>query len=446
MSLDDIVNVQINLKSSAPTQAGFGRPLIAGYHTRFPERARLYKNADDMLVDGFTVNDHLYKLAQAVKSQRPSPKDFKIGRCALPPTQIIHLTPTVTTQGFVYSGKILGPGGEQSFTYTVGAAATAKIIVEALAPIIEALADVTCTEDDTKLIVTSSAAGKILQFVELVPELNVFDATVNPGIETDLAAIYAYDSDWFGLLLASNSEAEINAASTWIETKRRILCFTTADFGAKDPGTTTDVLSDRKGVDAFNATGWYHHKVGSLLAAAIMAQRLTKVPGSDTWAHKEIAGEEATSVHANGTQYLTAAQEAAVQTKNGNVYTPLGGKGNTFPGKVSGGDYVDAVRYIHFLFARIQEAVIGVLQGSEKIEYTDDGVAAIRSVIMALLIGHTKAPYNALAKDPAPTCTFPRVADIGTADKANRILPDGEFTARYSGAIHAVNLTGNISI
>jgi len=442
MGLQDIVDLQITLRSSAPTKAGFGRPMIVGYHENFPEYSRLYKNADDMLDDGFTEDDQLYKLAVKVKSQRPCPKDFKIGRLATAQTQIIELSPTVTTVGFVYSGKIDG----NSFSYTVLTGDDLAEICTAVASAITALAGVSAVGAATKVTVTNDTPGEIFQYTELVPELSVFDATQESSLATNLGLIHTEDSDWFGLLLASNSEDEVAAAAEWIETKRKMLVFTTADFGAKDPGTTTDIMSDLQDGDYFNTGGFYHHEINSGMAAAIMAQRFTATPGSDTWAHKSVSGVGTTGKHANKSAYLTTAQEAAVQAKNGNTYTEIAGNGNTFPGKVGGGDFFDAVRYIHFLFARIQEAVIGVFQANAKIPYTDAGVDSLVGVIMAVLAGHTKAPFNALSLDPAPFVSAPKVADVSQADKANRLLPDVSFGATYTGAIHAVEISGTVSV
>lgn len=447
MSLQDIVNLSITLQSSSPTKAGFGRALILSSKNKFTGRTKLYTDADDLLADGYVTTDIEYKKAVALKSQKPAPKDFKIGKRLLLPTQIVNLTPTVTTEGFVYSGKIVGPGGVQSFSVTVPAAATIQVIVELLAPAIDAFADVTATEDNAKVTVTSSAAGKILQFTELVPELKVQDVTVDPGIATDLAAIFQADTDWFGLLLDSDSEAELIAAGTWAETKRRILKGATADFGAKDLATTTDVISDAKALDLFNTEIAYHHEVGSVLAAAAMGAELVRTPGTYTMAHKALQGVATTGSHANGTPYLTADQEAAVRSKNGNTYTVIAGNGDYFPGWVVGGDFVDAVRFVHFMFARIQERVIGVFQGSEVVRYSQAGIDTLSNAILSLLLVWTRKPYEALSleKDLAPKVEFPQYAEVDAGDRQGRHLPDGTFSARYTGGIHTMDLAGTVS-
>jgi hypothetical protein len=445
MGLSDIVDLTITRDSKAPTKAGFTRPMIAGFHNVFVPRTRLYKDPSEMLADGFTTSDMLYKKAVKIKSQNPCPKDFKIGRLSTAQTQIIHLTPTVTTEGFVYSGKVKGSGADQTWSYPVGPAATVQIIVEAIAALITALAGVSATEDNTKVIVTTDTAGAVLEFTDMPPELRVFDATVDPGVTAGLDAIFSQDSDWFGLLLASTSEAEVNSAAAWVETKRKLFCFQTADWGAKDSGTTTDVLSDVKANNYVNTGGFWHQDVASGLDAAIMAKSLVEAPGSITWAHKSVSGVPTTTKFgATGSPYLSTTEEAAVHNKNGNTYTEIAGNGDTFPGKVAGGDYLDIIHYVHFLYARMQERVIGMLQSSPKIAYTRKGIERIRLGILNLLLSHTKKPYEALSTDPLPVATAPDLADIDPADKANRHLPDLEFEGTVTGAVHTVGIRGRL--
>jgi hypothetical protein len=452
MGLSDIVNLQITLRSGAPTRAGFGRALIVGALSAavisdgFPERSRLYKQANDMLSDAFTTKDALYRLALAHTSQRPRPKDFKIGRAALAPTQIVNLTPTSTTEGFVYTLTFASVVGiaDTTVTYTVAALATIATICTGLSAAIEASAiggAVAATGvSGTHVAVTTGTAGAIIEYKDVSPELSIADVTTDPGIATDLGAIYAADSDWFGLLLASNSEAEIAAAAAWIEDKRRMLCYVSADNAIKT-GSASDIASDLKALAYFNTGGFYHPNVGSTLAACVMGQRLTTQPGSDTWAHKTITGERAATA-----LELTAAQEAFVYGKNCNTYTDIGGSGRVLWGKVASGEYFDQTRYIHFLYARIQEAVLSVFQNVEKVPYTNEGIALITGAVQGVLFAHTKNPFNALTKDPAPFVEAPLASEVDLADKAERLLPDVTFSAQLTGAIHAVNISGTVSI
>ena len=446
MALSDIVTMNITLKSSSPTQTGFGRALIAAYHSRFAARTKLYKNADDMLADGFLVTDQAYLMAQELCSQRPRPKDFKIGRRALPFTQVINLVPSVTAAGFVYSGKINGI----SFTYTVLASATTATISTALATLIGGLAaGVTASGASTTWCAcTTTTPGKVIRYTEIVPELQITDVTADPGIVTDMAAILAADTDWFCLLLDSQSEAEVDAVAAWIETKRRIFCFGTADYGCKVSATTTDVLSDIKALSYFNTGGFWHHEVGTLIAAGIMGSFLVTLPGTSTVAHKKVPGVAPSDVAPNGTPYISDSEDANVQAKNGNTYRTVAGNGNTFPGKVASGDFFDATRFIHFMYARLQESVIGVLQNNARIPYSDAGIEIMKGAILNPLLSWVRLPYGALsdAKDEAPTVTAPKAADVDATSRIGRILPDVSFSARYLGAIHTMIVAGTVSL
>ncbi len=441
MGLQEIVNLQITLKSSAPTKAGFGRPMILTPQQKFAGRTKLYTTADALLLDGYTTSDQEYKIATAIKSQNPCPKDFKLGRCALPPTQIVELTPNNLTALKVWSGKVNGV----AWTFTADGTPTLAELCTGIAAAIDPLADVAAVSSGGTKVVCTVTAGKVLQFTDMSPDLRVAETTTDPGIATDLAAIFAADTDWFGLLLSSNSKAEILAAAAWIETKRRMLVYNTADYAVKDGASTTDVMYLLKASSYFNTGGFYHQDVGSTMAAAIMAQRLTALPGSDTWAHKKVTGPISSSGPAyDGVQYLTAAEEVNVQAKNGNTYTTIAGNGNTYPGKVASGDYFDITRYIHFLFARLQEKVIFMFQSAEKIPFTDAGADKIKGGIETVLGAHTKEPYNALV----PGSTFvqvPLVADVDASDKAARKLPNVTFNAKLSGAIHATDISGTVS-
>lgn len=447
MSLADIVQLSITLKSTTVTKAGFGRPLICGNHSRFVGRTRLYTTADAMLVDGFLTTDQEYELANEVKSQRPAPKDFKIGRLALPFTQLVQLVPSNVTQGFVYSGTINGA----AWSYTVLAAATTATVCTALAALFSGLSGTGMTftgASGTWVLCTATTAGKVTNFVDMVPELRVTSTTADGGMAADMAAILAADTDWFGLLLTENSSAIVAATAAWVESKRRIFFYPSADYGCKDGASTTDIMYANKAFSYFNTAGFYHHEVGSLIAAGIMGSFLVTLPGTSSVAHKSIPGVKPSDVAANGTQYLTDAEDTNVQAKNGNTYRTIAGNGDVLFGKVASGDYIDAVRFIHFMYARITESVILALQSSPRIPYSDAGIEQVKGAILAPLVSWTRKPYEALsnALNEAPFVDAPKAADVDSASRIGRILPNVTFSARYLGAIHIAQITGTVSL
>jgi hypothetical protein len=448
MSADDIVNVSITLQSKAPTAAGFGRPLILTYHTKWLARTKRYTASAwsaDMITDGFVATDETYRLVQAVFSQKPAPPDVKVGRRALAFTQIVNLAPPVTTQGFIYSGEING----LAWTYTVGASATVATVSTAIAAAINALAisGLTASGASTTHVACTAIAGNVFRYSNMVPELRVADVTTDPGIATDLAAVVTADNDWFGLLIDSNSKAEILAAAAYIETQRKWFCAVSADYACKDGASTTDVMYSAKALAYFNTSIFYYHDAGSSMAAGAMGKFLPTVVGQTQLAHQLVTGVAPSDTSPNGSKWITDAESAAVQAKNGNVYVTLGSQGDIMPGKVAGGDFVDTVRGIHFMHARIQEMYIGKLQ-ADGYRMTNAGISKANNDLKVLLDSWTKKPHELLDPDPeyAPTVTTPTVAELSASDKATRHLPDVEFGARVQGGIITIDVRGKVTV
>jgi len=100
------------------------------------------------------------------------------------------------------------------------------------------------------------------------------------------------------------------------------------------------------------------------------------------------------------------------------------------------------------MYARLTESVLFVFQNNPKIPYTDAGIEIMKSALLNPLISWTKAPYNALsdAKEDFPFVSAPKALEVSAIDRVNRLLPDVSFSARYTGAIHKMVVTGTVSI
>lgn len=438
MSLEEeIVDLSITVTDAAPTRAGFGTPLIALYHTAWAlsgnDLVREYSKPGDLLDDGFTTSSPAYKIAQVIKSQQPAPKTFKVGRLRTAPTQVIHLIPTVTTEGVIYSGTING----QNFTYTVGAAATVQVIVEAVELLVEALTGVSSTEDNTKVVVTADTAGAILDYT-LSSNWRVLDATADGATAADLAAIAAEDNDWYGLVLANNSEAILTLGAAFVEANKKIMVAQTADWDVADAGEVGDLATALKAL-SYQRTGvLFHKRIGGSewAGAGWLAGRLAVDPGSDTWAHKRIAG-----VTVNP---LSAGENSALKAKNATSYSVAYGLPVTFEGKAAGGRFLDTTRFIDWLDNDMRTAVFAVIANNPKVPYTNPGIAIIEGAVHGSL--QRGVQRGGLSADPAPRVEVPDVADVDTADKAERVLRDVSFFATLAGAIHKTIIEGTVSV
>ena len=432
MSLDDLVSINISAATVTPTKPGFGTILIAAQKVpaAFTMRAKLFASLTEMVDFGFLVTDPAYLCASRMKAQNPSIKNFKVGRRALPGTQTVQLKCMSAVEGDTYSITINGT----ALTYTVLAAATTTTVATALELLTEAVTGVT-SSSSTDTVTCVAAAGTLLDYKEWSSNIELTDATADPGIATDLAAIQAYDKNWYGLALDSNSEAEIEAAAAWVESNKKLMVCNSSDYGCEDSGSTTDVMADIK-ASAYARTGVLYSRAQllSYSGAAWMAKQFPQNPGSDTWKFRTLAGVTVDTI--------SAGSRANVLAKNGNTYTDTSGINITENGVSGSGEFLDITRFVDWLRAEIQFRVFSALVNNSKIPYTDAGVDLIASIISgALDLGVSR---GGLVKGTT-SVSFPAVADIDSANRATRLLSDGQFAGRLAGAIHSLEISGTLT-
>jgi hypothetical protein len=433
--VDDIVDLQIVVTDKAPSFPSFGTPLLLGYHTAWlSDLVREYESQDDMLTDGFTVNDALYKVATVVKSQIPSPTTFKIGRRTVALTQVLDAVPTITTQGFIYSGTINGA----DFSYTVLAGASVATICTALTALLNPLAGYAVADGTTKITFTTGTAGTVLDY-KFGKGFTVTDVTVDTTTDDELAAIVAEDEDWYGLIVAdSSSKATALLAAAFIEAHPKICVLQSADDAILDGASTTDTAYALKALGYNRTAGIYHRPIGGSewLAAGWEAGRLATDPGSDTWAFKEVPGASVDVISAGG--------KSALKAKNWSRYIEQGGLNITFDGKAASGRYMDVTRGVDWLQATMQLDVYSVLVNNPKVPFTASGLSSIGLAMEGAL---KKGQIAGLLADDTPyTVTVPKLSDISSSDRAARIAKGFKFTARLAGALHGVQIRGTLSV
>ena len=94
-ALSNHVTSTISQSAVRVRKAEFGVALLLSATASFAERVRTYTSPDGVLDDGFATDSPEYLWAQAFFGQDSSPDKFKMGRCALPPTQAYTLVPAV---------------------------------------------------------------------------------------------------------------------------------------------------------------------------------------------------------------------------------------------------------------------------------------------------------------------------------------------------------------
>lgn len=446
MSLEDLVNSTITATTVTPTRENFGTTLVACYKVPTASgkdfvnpatKVVEYSQLKGMTDGGFLVTDPAYIAASAVFAQSPRPKTVKIGRRALSPTVTWTLVCTDATEGAVYSIDINSVGNAvTTLTYTVPAAQTTTQVAAAIELLTEAVTGINSTSSTATITVVAATATDQFRLKNWTSNFQVTETTADPGLATDLAAILAYDDDWYGLAIDSVGKAENVVAATWAESNKKLFGATTCDYAVKT-SSTSDVASTVNASALARTYVLYNgNDSWSFAAAAWQGDRFPSQPGSDSWAYKTLAGVTR--------DRLTSGERTYVLNKKASVYETVSGVNITEFGKVAGGEYIDVVRFIDWLNATMKVEIFAYIASREKVPFDQSGLDEIEGVVRSVIKQGIKAKGIVPGSE---TVTMPVLADISTLSKGNRTLPDIEWQATLTGAIHIVDpLTGRLSL
>lgn len=430
-TLTDIVQVLITSIASKVTQAGFGVPMILSYSAAWTERVREYSSLTGVQTD-FATTTPEYKQAARVFGQTPRPPKILIGRGALKPTQRYAVTP-IAINSYTYRMTVNG----LPVSFTSDGTATVTEIIAGLTAAINALAlPITCSDQTTFLRIVANSAGAFFSIGSSDTNLGIAQDHVDPGVATDLAAIVLERSDWYGLLTHFNSKALIEGAALWVEANKRLYLAGTCDSAIRNTvlSGTDDVGESLRGL-SYKKTALVDGITSEDFAdAGIMGLCFTYTPGEETWKFKTIAGAPVAS--------YTSTQRSNLRAKNVNFYETTAGVNMFEEGYASSGDYIDFVRYLDFLEARIQERVFGKLSTAKKVPFNDEGIAIVSTEVK----GQLQSDENREAINPGWVVAVPKLSTVTLADKSTRTLRNVTFSAIYAGAIHSVKIDGTVSV
>lgn len=439
-SLSNHVTSTTSLSAVRVRKAEFGVLLLLSANATFAERTKTYTDASELLDDSFAIDGPEYLFAQAFFGETESPDKFKIGRCALPPTQVYTLVPTVQNS-HVYSYDVVGEGvTAETVTYTSDATATLAEIIAGLETAFNAVVGKNFTAVDTastSLVITASAAGDWFSVRpnDLVNN-QIAQTHVDPGLATDLTAIENFDSDWYVLATNYNSNACVLAADAWIAGQTKTYVFDCNETDALNTAAgNSDTLDDLATLTRGKTMGAFHDAPGDMQAARWCSARLSKAPGKATWAATPLQG----LVPPN----LTPSQRANLMARNANVYEYVAGLNVMSYGTTADGDFIDVQRFTDWQNDDMATSVWGAIVAADKISFEDDDLVAIEAEVVGSLARGVTA--GGLAKNPAPVVTIPKVATVSTADKLARTLSNVKWNAQLASAIHKVSISGVIT-
>lgn len=413
----------------------------------FVDLIRAYTTLAGMAADGFLSSDAEYVRAAELLQQALQPEIFYVGSYDDSVAQVDTLAVNSLDTSHLYSFSLNG----STISYQASGGSTQQSILDGLNTAIGVafpsdppVAGVrTSTGVSALLTLTSSTKGVAVTYASIDTKLTHANTVENHTITDDIADAQAAPSGdlWYGLLICSQNAWDIEQVASYIETQLKIFGADTNDANVLT-SATTDVASSLKG-DAYDRT-WllYSGTAADGAAAAWMGGQLPQVPGASTWKFKTLVG--ITPDDLTAAQRLQCIGIPGTPGKNCNIYETVGGVGITEEGFMASGRFIDITVGIDWLTSEIQTNVFTALVNSPKIPYTAAGIAVIENAIRAAI--QTGVNNGLIDGASDITITAPDIADISTADKANRLLPDVRFSCRLAGALHFVEIQGLVTV
>ncbi len=426
-----IITLNITRQTKSVSRAGFGTLMLMSMHKIYNERVRAYIATDDMLTDGFDSTDPEYLAAVAFLSANPNTGTILIGRQQADQAVV---TVAAVENDTVYSVIINGT----TFDITSDSDATNLEIIAALKTDIDAGAEPVTVVDnvDGTMDIDPDVAGTAFTITVIGTDLTITKPfTESETVLDAYTAIKAENSDFYGVCMTSRVQADVESIAAQILTEDRLFGTATSDAGTIAV-TTTDVGAVLNAANNEEAWVLYSATQSSFPDVAWMSRQLAKDPGSSTWKFKTLIGQT--------TDNLTATQSTNATNKKVNTYETVGGIDMTLEGTVASGEFIDIIRGIHWLKARMVERIFTHLVNLEKIAGDDGGIAVIEGDVKAQLSDGVSV--GLLTSDPAFVVTVPLASERSDADKLIRTLNDVKFTAYLQGAIHFVQIDGIVAV
>lgn len=438
MSFEDtIISVTITATSATPTVANLETPaILAHVPSGVTALVSTYYDTAGMVSDGFSATGPAVLMATAICSQDPRPAQFKVIKAATKVAQTFTFQATDNTEGHVVGLTLLSPAGvSYPCYYTVESGKTTTNVASSVSALIDALADIASTPT-TDTVTASAGTTGTLWYPSLVMGGKVADTTPTATPNTDLDAAILVDSDWYGVSGMWLDPTNIGLIATWVEANKKLHAATTYDTANLTSSSGTAYA--RKTAGQKRSYTQYSGTPSQYGALALMAQRLTAQPGTDTWAFKQLANVTIDN--------LSPSDTTALQANNCGFYMNIGGVNCTYEGKSGHGQYMDLTRLVDAIGYDVQLRIMTRLVTTPKAPYDAKGIAAIGGDVMASL--QSFVGTGALSNDSGfePQVSTPDIKTVSTSDKQNRILKNVKFNCYATGAMHKFQIAGVVNI
>lgn len=425
------ISVTISLADSAPKLGDFGSIAIfaACPYAVNPQTFTADPDGLAAMVDaGFAVTSEAYQMMSALAAQNGGQTQAKIYPRAAVNDQTLRITPTNTTEGFTYTFTVEDSEGSVDISYTVEAADTVETILDEFATQLAALTDTTVTDSVTHIDLEPATAGNRIWLSDWQPQLTVKEQATDAGIATDLAAGVAADPDFYGFLIDSSSEAEINAATTWANANKRQFIGMSNDSDVAT-NSTTDVGSDVQTANGNYAKVMYATEMKSRVDCALMGRVFG---GNAAFGYEFLRLQGVGHARINATQegFLDNKLVGYMKLERGETYS----RNTKFPNR-----YPDITRGFDWFADRVSAAALQVfLNGAESggVPFTNAGIGRFSGALMAQAVA--AVDIGLLTNDPAPRVEAVFASAVDPLKKAARELEGIKLYGVLAGKVEKV--------
>ncbi len=448
MTIENHVVVNISKDTSAPSQVGFGVPLILSLEANLLSsfsaiQSKSYDIATaltELISDGFTSSSQTFLAMSAYVSQSPRPEKVKVAKRAVNVVQVDTNTIDTAVNDNTYTTTINGI----PFTFLSDGDATLLEIQAGLVAAINAGDEpVTAAPSggDAYTLTADNAGQGFSNSVDA--DQSIVLTTPNTGPASELIKAQNIDDDFYFVGMDVYTELDIIILAAYIETQLKVFDYQTDDADSKDvqegaevPGSESlmKFLKD-KNYDRTYGVWVPTSDISEHKHASWTGLQAPKNPGSTNWAYKTVNGASADE--------FTPSEKTNIEDKNGNTYTIVSGIAIFFEGRMASGEFIDITRGIDFIVARIKENVFGLFTSEEKVPYDDGGLESIGVKIQEIL---DLAERRLILVAGSSSVTVPTRAESSTADRVNRLARDFKFTAELAGAVNKAIIDGTLTI
>jgi hypothetical protein len=276
------------------------------------------------------------------------------------------------------------------------------------------------------------------------------------ALETFAAALTAIENvnnEWYamGALKKFRDVTATENMAVEIESRRKMFLIATNDANTLVNGDTSTFAYYLKNLNYKRTAVIYHDDSTLYPDASWMGQQLPKDLGSTNWSFKTLAGIPEGAAATISAVTLTQTQINAALGVNCNLYSTVLSADLTYMGTMGGGknvdkegEYIDIIRNIDFLQARIEEGLMSLLLEKDIIPMTNAGISIVDNRLKSRLDEY--GVKQQILVPGSVVTSFPKRSAISQANRDDRILPDGTFTAELQGGINRVVVRGTVYI